>query len=70
MNNNLEFENENIDKYFSKKPSAMTAEQQLLFQAKQGKGSNSLAALEGIMGLLKDDISDEQFKEILKDTHR
>jgi hypothetical protein len=29
-----------------------------------------LAALEGIMGLLKDDISDEQFKEILKDTHR
>lgn len=59
-----------IDKYFSKKPNAMNAEQQLLFQAKQGKGSNSLAALEGIMGLLKDDISDEQFKEILKDTHR
>jgi hypothetical protein len=58
------------DKYFSKKPNAMNAQQQLLFQAKQGKGSNSLAALEGIMGLLKDDISDEQFKEILKDTHR
>lgn len=58
------------DKYFSKKPSAMNAEQQLLFQVKQGKGSNSLSALEGIMGLLKDDISDDQFKEMIKDTHR
>lgn len=58
------------DKYFSAKPNAMNAKQQLLFQAKLGKGSDSLAALEGLMGLLKDDISDEQFKEILKDTHR
>ena len=57
------------DKYFSKKPNAMTAQQQLLFQIKQGKGSNSLAALESIMGLLKDDISDVEFDEMLKDTH-
>jgi len=67
----LEFGKPNAaDKYFSKKPNAINAEQQLLFQAKQGKSTNSLAALEGIMGLLKDDITDEQFKEILKDVHR
>lgn len=58
------------DKFFSKKPSAMTAQQQLLFQAKQQKKSNSLSALKSILGLLKDEISDEQFKEMLKDIHR
>lgn len=55
------------DKFFSKKPSAMTARQQLLFQAKQSKKSNSLAALKSISGLLKDEISDEQFQEMLTD---
>lgn len=58
------------DKFFSKKPSAMTAHQQLLFQAKQTKKSSSLSALKSISGLLKDDINDEQFQEMLKDIHR
>ncbi|PKP27930.1 MAG: hypothetical protein CVU02_02360, partial [Bacteroidetes bacterium HGW-Bacteroidetes-19] len=58
------------DKFFSKKPTAMTAHQQLLFQAKQTNKSSSLSALKSISGLLKDEISDEQFKEMLKDIHR
>lgn len=58
------------DKFFSKKPTAMTAHQQLLFQAKQTKKSSSLLALKSISGLFKDEISDEQFKEMLKDIHR
>lgn len=53
------------DKYFSKKPHAMTAKQQVLFQVKQGKGLNSLDALKSISGLLGD-ISDEEFEEMLK----
>jgi hypothetical protein len=53
------------DKYFSKKPSAMNAQQQLLFQAKQGKGTKTLEALINAQGLL-DDVSDEEFNEILK----
>lgn len=58
------------DKFFSKKPTAMTAHQQLLFQVKQTKKSNSLSALKSISGLLKGEISDEQFQEMLKDIHR
>jgi len=58
------------DKFFSKKPTAMTAYQQLLFQAKQAKKSNSLLALKSISGLLKDEISDLQLQEMLKDVHR
>lgn len=58
------------DRFFSKKPSAMTAHQQLLFQAKQTKRSSSLSALKSISGLLKDEISDEQFQEMIKDIHR
>lgn len=58
------------DKFFSKRPNAMTAEQQLLFQVKQQKKSSSLDALKSISGLLKDDISDEQFNEMIKDIHR
>ncbi len=53
------------DRYFSKKPNAMTARQQVLFQAKQGKGLNSLDALKSISGLLSD-ISDDEFEEMLK----
>lgn len=53
------------DRYFSKKPNAMTAKQQVLFQAKQGKGANTLDALKSISGLLSD-ISDEEFQEMLK----
>ena len=58
------------DKFFSKLPTAMTAKQQLLFQAKQGKGTNSLAALQNLVGLMDGEISDEQFAEMLKDIHR
>lgn len=58
------------DRFFSRKPVAMTARQQLLFQAKQSKKSSSLSALKSISGLLKDEIGDEQFKEILRDIHR
>lgn len=58
------------DRFFSRKPTAMTAQQQLLFQVKQSKKSSSLSALKSISGLLKDDISDEQFQEMLIDVHR
>lgn len=58
------------DSFFSKKPIAMTAHQQLLFQTKKVKKSSSLDALKSISGLLKDEISDEQFKEMLTDIHR
>jgi len=58
------------DRFFSKKPRAMTAHQQLLFQAKQSKKSSSLSALKSISGLLKDEISDEQFEEMLQDIRR
>ncbi len=58
------------DRFFSKKPTAMTAHQQLLFQAKQSKKSSSLSALKSISGLLKDEISEEEFQEMLKDIHR
>ncbi|MGY6521381.1 MAG: hypothetical protein ACXIUD_06610 [Mongoliitalea sp.] len=58
------------DRFFSKKPTAMTAHQQLLFQAKQSKKSSSLLALKSISGLLKDEISEDQFQEMLKDIHR
>lgn len=58
------------DKFFSKKPAAMSAHQQLLFQAKQSKKSSSLSALMGISGLLKDEITDAQFHEMLSDIHR
>lgn len=57
------------DRFFSKKPTAMTAQQQLLFQAKQSQKSSSLMALRSISGLLKDEINEEQFREMLKDLH-
>jgi hypothetical protein len=58
------------DKFFSKKPSAMTTRQQLLLLSKQIKKSTSLDSLKSISGLLKDEISDEQFNEMIKDIHR
>lgn len=58
------------DSFFSKKPIAMTAHQQLLFQAKQSKKSNSLLALKSISGLLKEEIYEDQFQEMLKEIHR
>lgn len=58
------------DRFFSKMPTAMTAQQQLLFQAKQSKKSSSLSALKSISGLLKDEINEDQFQEMIKDIHR
>jgi hypothetical protein len=58
------------DKFFSRKPSGLSANQQLLFHTKQIKKGNSLQALKDISGLLKDEISDEQFSEMIKDIHR
>jgi hypothetical protein len=58
------------DRFFSKKPSAMTAHQQLFFQAKQSKKTSSFSALKSISGLLKDEINDEQFQEMIEDIHR
>jgi len=51
------------DKYFSKKPNAITAHQQLLFQVKQGKKSNPL---QEIIGMWPGDETDEEFTELLK----
>jgi hypothetical protein len=48
----------------------MTAQQQMFGQAKQPKKSSSLSALKSISGLLKDEISEAQFQEMLKDIHR
>lgn len=58
------------DKFFSKKPTAISASQQLLFQTKQIKKGKSFQALKEISGLLKDEINDEQFNEMIKDIHR
>lgn len=58
------------DKFFSKKPLATSASQQLLFQNKRIKKGKSFQALKEISGLLKDDINDEQFNEMIKDIHR
>ena len=57
------------DKFFSKKPTAMTAHQQLLFQSKQSKKSSSVSALKSISGLLKEEISDQQFQQMLEEIH-
>lgn len=58
------------DKIFSRIPSAATASQQVLFQTKEKKPGSSFEALKALSGLLKDDISDLEFKEMLKDVHR
>ena len=58
------------DSFFSKKPTAISSNQQLLFQAKQGKNNHSFQALKNISGLLKNEINDDQFEEMLKDLHR
>ncbi len=55
------------DKYFSKKPNAMTAKQQLLFQVKQGKGSKSFEALKAMVGMWPGDETDEEFEQLLKE---
>lgn len=59
-----------VDGYFSEKPKAVTAEQQVLFEIKKRKKTSSLKALKALSGILKDEISDEQFEEMKKDIRR
>ncbi|MFN8360583.1 MAG: hypothetical protein U0264_11770 [Candidatus Kapaibacterium sp.] len=59
-----EFRSPNVnDRLFSKSPNAMTARQQLLFQAKQGKKLNPLSE---IVGMWPGDETDEEFAELLQ----
>ena len=58
------------DKYFSTIPNAVNSNQQLLFHLKGIKKSNSFEALKGLSGILKDEIDDNQFHEMIKDIHR
>jgi hypothetical protein len=51
------------DQYFSKKPQAMNALQQILFQTKQGKKKNPF---NDIAGLWPGNETDEEFDELLK----
>lgn len=54
---------EKKDRFFSRKPRAMSAEQQLLFQAQHKAQKNAFAAL---LGHWPGDESDEEFIQILK----
>lgn len=54
---------EEKDKYFSKKPKAMNAVQQVLFQAKQGKKKNPF---NDFAGMWPGNETDEEFDELLK----
>lgn len=58
------------DKYFSSIPTAVVSNQQVLFHLKESKQSNSLEALKALSGLMKDDIDDDKFREMLNDIHR
>lgn len=55
---------------FSKKPSAFSAQQQLLFRVRRSEKDHSLQALKEMSGLLQDEISDLQFAEMKEDIHR
>jgi hypothetical protein len=52
------------DNFFSKKPNAMNAEQQILFQLKSGKKANPLS---DIIGKWPGDETDEEFEKMLKE---
>lgn len=52
------------DKFFSKKPNSMNAEQQILFQLKNGKKGNPLS---DIIGKWPGDETDEEFEKMLKE---
>lgn len=47
----------------------MTAKDKLNFEINQKKKRSSLDALKALSGLLKDEISDEQFEEMKKRIH-
>lgn len=62
---------EENDVYFSKKPVAMTAKQQMFFKLKKNKkNQDALKTFKNLSGLMKDEIDDEHFKQILKDIRR
>lgn len=52
------------------RPNAMTAHEQVHYNEVNGLKTHSFAAIKSIRGLLKDEISDEQFEEMLKDARR
>lgn len=58
------------DTYFSLLPQAKNTQQQLFAVAKAKEKSQSFEALKGLRGMMKDDMSDTQFDEMLKDAHR
>ncbi|PIW98192.1 MAG: hypothetical protein COZ80_11880 [Ignavibacteria bacterium CG_4_8_14_3_um_filter_37_9] len=58
------FEPGKSDKIFSRRPIAMTTEQQILFHLKEGKNKNSLSE---IIGKWPGDESDEEFEQLLKE---
>jgi hypothetical protein len=58
------------DKYFSTIPNAAVSNQQVLFQLKESKRGNSFDALKDLSGLMKEDIDENKFQEMIKDIHR
>jgi len=58
------------DAYFSQIPLAENVQQQLFNVSKGKVKSNQLSALQQIQGLLKDEMNDQQFEEMLKDVRR
>lgn len=57
------------NKYSSCTPKSGTAQQQLIKATGSKAKNNSFEALKGLSGLLKNEISEEQFQEMLKDAH-
>jgi hypothetical protein len=58
------------DTYFSSIPNAKNVQQQLFAHAKTKTKSNSFEALRNLSGLMKEDLSDDEFKEMIKDAHK
>ncbi|MGX5685466.1 hypothetical protein ACWKWW_12925 [Chryseobacterium cucumeris] len=58
------------DIYFEGFKSVYTSEQQLSLELKKHPRKNSLNALKKLSGILKNDISDEDFNEMIKDIHQ
>ena len=57
------------NQYLSSIPESEHVQQQLLKATGSKAKNKSFEALKGLFGLLKDDISDEQFQEMLQDAH-
>jgi len=66
-----QFDNPSVsDKFFSKIPKAMNLKQQLQFQASKRKNVNIFDSLMGIVGIMDNELSEEQLNEIIRDFHR